>query len=175
MIVAIAGGAGAGKTTLATAVAHRYGMIVIRTDDFFLPVAKGKQLRGRDGRIWLDRNHPDSFDVPSICRALDDHLARGHKLIVEGHFALAFSKLRNRYSHTYWLETPADIRLARKFMRKAKAGRQDLYLVAAGYIDNVRPAHELYVQPSAQFAQHTIDGLLPIEQQAEQIGKAIAC
>lgn len=173
MIVAIAGGAGAGKSTLAIELAHRHGLTVIHMDDFFLPLADAKQLRGSHGRLWLDRNHPESFDLPAICRALDGQATRGHGIVFEGHFALVFSQLRNRYSRTYWLDTPADVRLARKFFRKAKAGRQDMHLVAAGYLDNVRPAHERFVQPSSEFARHIIDGMLPVHEQIKHINKTL--
>jgi uridine kinase len=159
MIVGLAGGPGAGKTTLAVALADALGLPVLSVDGY---------LRARprrvvvDGRRIPDRNDPDNVDVPAVLR----DLAATGDAVVEGHLVLALPALRERCDLRLWLDVPADVRLARKMLRQgAEPDPPALADFARRYLGHGRDRFERYVAPSSVHADAVVDGMLPLTAQ----------
>jgi uridine kinase len=171
ILIAITGGSGSGKTTLATALANRLGQadcLIVSDDDYYL----GKPS---DGLFDPDRFN---FDDPSSkdLAMLGEHLGRlragevierpkydmrTHSrleqtvgvapkpwIIVEGIHVLAgpFSDL---FDLKIFVETPADVRLARRVLRDISQRGRPVEEVVHRYIEFVRPAHLAHTQPCA--------------------------
>lgn len=80
-----------------------------------------------DGHAVLDWNHPESIDETAVTHAIDAALLRPGVLlvVVEGLFALSLPSVVRRAAWRVYVDTPDDIRLARKILRKIEAQRQD--------------------------------------------------
>ncbi|MFG2775109.1 hypothetical protein [Streptomyces sp. NPDC048350] len=78
---------------------------------------------------------------------------------MEGAFALALPELVHQATWTVYIDTPADIRLVRKALRKDDEGKDPLTTLR-GY-DRTRQAHQTHVEPSRELAQLIVDGTRP--------------
>ncbi|MFE7800142.1 uridine kinase [Nocardia sp. NPDC057440] len=120
-LVAVDGGGGAGKSTLAASLAAECGAQVVHTDDF---AAENNQLawwprleeqvlepiaRGRPGRYqrydWVDRALAEWHEVTP-----------GGVIVLEG-VSSARAAVRDRLSLAVWVETPPEVRLSRGLER----------------------------------------------------------
>jgi uridine kinase len=129
--VGIDGGGGAGKSTLAGALAEaRRDVRVLHLDDFFLstvggpesvdvarlrhdalePLAAGRQARFRRFEWWGEQLAEEHVVEP------------GRIVVVEGVFALQ-PDLRGLYAVTAWVETDETLRLARGLERDGENAR----------------------------------------------------
>jgi uridine kinase len=123
--VGLDGGGGAGKSTLARAVAARRGDVrVLRLDDFFQSVEAFADSIDLE-RLEREALAPLREGRPARFRRFDWHslgleewreVAPGRIVIVEGVFALQ-PALRPLYDVTAWLETDTAIRLRRGLER----------------------------------------------------------
>ena len=133
LLVGIDGCGGAGKSTLARALA---GLVpaatVVELDDFYRP--SGERASRGDGEVGGDfdwrraRNQvlvPLAGDRPARYQRYDwgeDRLAEWHEIqpggvvILEGNYATR-SDLCGFYDFTIWVEAPRDVRLARGLER----------------------------------------------------------
>jgi len=172
-IVCIAGGSGAGKTTLAE------GLIVHQGDRASLLSLDEYQKSKKDvphmpsGRPNYD--HPDAVawgpflrDLAALRSDADIHLRQKRKcssmdggvlpaadvivparplIIVEGYLALWHPDARAMYDLAVFLDGPPELRLARR--RWAKDPQ---------YVDEVLlPMHDLYIEPTKAYADLIID------------------
>jgi uridine kinase len=131
-LVGIDGGGGAGKSTLARAVAAAGGAIrVVHLDDFFLTTVGGPEsvdverlrrealdplLRGEPARFrrfeWWGEHLPDEHVVEP-----------GRVVVVEGVFTLQ-QALRPLFHVTAWVETDEALRLERGLERDGENARE---------------------------------------------------
>lgn len=166
--IGIAGGAGAGKTTLAARVADHLCAELLHTDDYLLPPDLQPQIVGVDGQSWPDLNHPDSFDVERLASRLTA-VADAEVLVIEGHVALALEPVRALLDLSFWLDTPDDVRLARKVLRKWHADQASVGPALVGYLQTARDAHQRFIEPTSQYASHVLDGLISSESLADHV------
>ncbi|MFD9872092.1 uridine kinase [Streptomyces niveus] len=164
-LLALAGGAGSGKSTLAAALGEELpGTMVVHLDAHVhrdttaapcVPVIGGVGLT-------VDFSDPGSVNREETEAAVDAALATApHLVIVEGTFALTLPYIRDRARWTAYLSVPADIRLARKTVRKLSAGQNPLPGLQ-GYLLRARAAHDHHVEPMEQAAQLVLDGTAPV-------------
>lgn len=169
-ILAVGGGAGAGKSTVAEAVAARLsGSVVLHLDEYYhTDVAAAPSVARFDGagRI-VNLSHPDSIDEDRLKAELDRHRETS-LLIVEGTFALYLACIRDRAEWLVFVNTPADIRIVRKTLRKISEGHDPSH-VLRGYLEQGRQAHDLYVLPTRQAANLILDGTLPVDEQVNAV------
>lgn len=164
-MLALAGGAGSGKSTLAFALANaRPGTHVVHLDDYFhhdpdrapsLPVIDGP------GRT-VDYSDPRGIDLDRIYTAISDASHNPSLVVVEGTFALTLPAVRDRARWTVFIDTPADIRIVRKALRKLDQSPTAARRSLNGYLLRGRDAHELHVAPFADSADLVLDGTTPI-------------
>lgn len=131
-VLAVAGGTASGKSTLAEALAlqHPETIALVHLDDFYVPAQdplRGVWTVSANGYPVLDWNHPGSIDEAAAGAAIDAARARpGVRLVVvEGLFALTIRSVAARATWRVYVDTPDDVRLARKILRKIEVQRQD--------------------------------------------------
>jgi uridine kinase len=172
--IAITGGSGAGKTTLAQALAQRLGAgaVVIAEDDYYRcrssfpdfdpashnfdePHAKEHALL-RD-HLALARSGA-AFDKPVYDlvahRRLPrvERIARAEALIVEGLHLLSSPELRALFDLKIYVEADEALRLGRRIVRDVETRGRAPRAVLAQFFASVRPMHEAYVEPQRPFA-----------------------
>lgn len=184
-IVGIAGGTASGKTSVARELAVELGAVQIAHDRYYrtLPDAF------RDRLLDYNFDHPDALDTP---RLVDDLVAlragRSVRLVdydfvtcarlpealwtpvdppqtvvVEGIMTLHEPALRALFDLTVFVDTPADIRLARRLLRDIQERGHTPEQVVEQYLATVRPMHEDWVEPSRAHAQLVLDGTRPVD------------
>ncbi|KAA3641374.1 MAG: uridine kinase [Armatimonadetes bacterium] len=175
LFVAIAGGSGSGKTTIARSVADLVGkdkVVYLQQDAYYRDNA-GLTLEERS-RINYD--HPDSFELTLMIEHLDalrdglpidrpvydfaTHrrtdetitLVPQPAVIVEGILVLSDPDLRSRFDLRVYIDTDADLRLIRRLNRDIVDRGRTLDSVLTQYEKTVRPMHDRFVEPSKRYA-----------------------
>lgn len=170
ILIAIDGGGGAGKSTLAQKLKEvdEEHVSVIHMDDFYKPSEQRNQVNDSEiGGNWdcervkeqvlipLRNNQPSRYQrydwvEDALAECHDVH--SGHMVIVEGCYSL-LNSLRSFYDFKIWVESPEDIRLSRGIERD---GEEQRYL----WEDVWMPAEERYIkaQNPIETADLIIDG-----------------
>ncbi|WP_405580515.1 uridine kinase [Streptomyces sp. NBC_01190] len=163
-VLAVAGGTASGKSTLADALAlhHHESVGLIHLDDFYVPAhdpLRGVRTLSVTGAETLDWNHPGSIDETAVAAAIDAMAGAGsyRLVVVEGLFALTLAPVVARATWRIYVDTPDDIRLARKILRKI-AVQQDPGVSLRNYLTHGRDRHTEYVAPSRDRADLVLDG-----------------
>ncbi|MEV8038956.1 hypothetical protein [Streptomyces sp. NPDC086182] len=164
-VMAVAGGTASGKSTLAQALSLQcpQSVALIHLDDYYVPAhdpLRGVWTVSADGHAVLDWNHPGSIDETALTHAIDAALLRpGVRLVVaEGLFALSLPCVVRRAAWRVYVDTPDDIRLARKILRKIETQHQDPRLSLRNYLQTGRDRHTAHVAPTRAAADLIIDG-----------------
>jgi len=169
LLVGIAGGTGAGKSTVARRIAEAVGAATVAV------VPLDAYYRDRpDGRGDFDR--PDALDWPLLVehvRTLRAGLgvevpvydfarhAREHRrhpvgvapvVLVEGILALHDADLRALFDLTVFVDADPDVRLIRRLRRDIAERGRTVEGVIAQYLATVRPAHLRFVEPTRRYA-----------------------
>ncbi|MGI6632459.1 MAG: uridine kinase [Bacillota bacterium] len=175
LTVGIAGGTGSGKTTLATRLAERLGkanVVVIPHDAYY----RERSDLTYEQRCQLNYDEPDAFETDLLVSHLKA-LAAGRSVkmptydfsihtrspktvtllpkpvvIVEGILVLCTPALRDMFDLKVFVDTPSDIRLARRTLRDVAERGRTVESVCSQYLATVRPMHGLYVEPSKLYA-----------------------
>ncbi|MGI5239199.1 hypothetical protein [Dactylosporangium sp. CA-139066] len=148
-LLVIGGPAGAGKTSVADAVAKRLTAPVVGLGD----------SSGEDQHV---------VDLPALQDRLD-MFEDAPLVIIEGVFALTLPPIRWAARWTVYLDTPLDISLARRAL-----GQDDPRGVLRAYLDGGRDAHARTVAPGRQLADLVVDGTEPLPDLATRIHGFIA-
>ncbi|MDE6877528.1 MAG: uridine kinase, partial [Odoribacter sp.] len=72
--------------------------------------------------------------------------------IVEGILIFENKKLRDLMDIKVFVDTDADIRLARRILRDVRERGRSMESVVGQYIATVKPMHEEFVEPSKKYA-----------------------
>lgn len=173
-IVAITGGSGAGKTTLARSLARRLGAgaVVIAEDDYYRcsstikdfdagthnfdePAAKEHDLLRE--HLALARGG-EAFDKPIYDLVTHrrqpqvERIAHANALIVEGIHLLASESLRTLFDLKVYIEADEALRLGRRLVRDVEMRGRSPRSVLTQFFANVRPMHERHIEPQRAFA-----------------------
>jgi uridine kinase len=182
LVVGIAGGTGAGKTTLAHLLAEALGhVIVLDLDSYYLD----RSGLSRESRDRLNFDEPGAFDVSLLMEHLrqlrdgrpvqkprysfEHHTRCGAEtvrpapiVLVEGLFALWWEELRSLFDLKVFLDIPPDLRVMRRLKRDVESRGRTAASVLRQYEATVRPMHDLYVAPTRAHADlvlsdHNVD------------------
>ncbi|WP_328966362.1 uridine kinase family protein [Streptomyces sp. NBC_00239] len=173
-LLLIGGGAGSGKTSLARALADNIpGAGLVHLDlcyhqDVDLAPSTPR-LDGQPGHA-IDFSDPQALGPARVKAALDMH-AGAPLVVVEGIFALALPELREQASWSFFVDTPADLRVVRKTIRKISEGKDPLPGLL-GYANTVR-AFDTHIEPTRAQADIVLDGTQPIADLAAQVLKRL--
>lgn len=172
--IGIAGGTGAGKTTVAKRVTARTAdaATLIPLDNYY------KDLSHLDieERREVNYDHPDAFewdllrsDVSKLLSGESiempqyDFTAHNRKdetvrveptevIVVEGILALYDDELTDMLDLKVYVETDADVRILRRIQRDVIERGRDLEGVIDQYLSTVKPMHEQFVEPTKKEA-----------------------
>lgn len=174
-VVAVAGGSGSGKTTVARAIGSALpagASVTLEQDHYY----RDRSELPFEERVKVNYDHPDAIEFELLQHHVDELVARrpvdrpsydfaAHArrpervhldpapiVIVEGILALALPEMRARYDLKIFVDTDADIRLMRRIRRDLEERGRSFAQVRAQYYETVRPMHLAFVEPSKRFA-----------------------
>lgn len=174
-LIGICGGSGSGKTLVARSVEAALGpdkMLIIEQDSYYrdlshIPLAE---------RHLVNFDHPNAFDNDFLLTHLHELLAgrpvqmpeydythhtRSDKvqeihpravIFLDGILVFEDARLRDLMDIRVFVETDADIRLARRIRRDISERGRNLQTVLEQYEKQVRPMHEQFVDPFKRYA-----------------------
>ena len=175
LVIAIAGGTGSGKTTVANVIINRVGAEHIA----YLPHdAYYKDLKDlpEAQRAQINFDHPNSLDTGMLIEHVRDmktglmieHPVYDFKthsrtdqtvrlepqpiVIVEGILIFVESALRELFDVKIFVDTPPDIRFIRRLARDINERGRTVESVIQQYQETVRPMHLEFVEPSKRYA-----------------------
>ena len=174
LIIGIAGGTGSGKTTLADNLVGEFGdkIALLRHDDYY----KKQDALTFEERSSLNYDHPDAFDnelliehikALSSGEAIDspiyDYKIHNRSectrrvmprsvILIEGILIFTAEALRELIDLKIFVDTPADVRIIRRIMRDVKERARTLESVVGQYLNQVKPMHDAFVEPSKKYA-----------------------
>lgn len=175
LFVAIAGGSGSGKTTIARSVVDLVGrdkVVYLQQDAYYRDQA---HLAFED-RLKINYDHPDSIELELLVEHLqalrngqaierpiydfETHtrtdetllIAPEPAVIVEGILLLADPDLRDCFDVRVYIDTEPDVRLMRRIQRDIVERGRSVESVLAQYEKTVRPMHHQFVEPSKRYA-----------------------
>ncbi|WP_051279531.1 uridine kinase [Hellea balneolensis] len=183
IIIAIAGGSCSGKTTLARHLQHRLGAaeaMLIRQDDYYHDIRdRGAKKNGGDEMPNFDvpealdfgllaenleaLKNGDAVQLPNYdftthqrIRATEPLDAKTYT-IVEGLLLLNDPFIREQADVSIYMRCPYETRFERRLARDvAERGRTEDF-VHHQFAQDVEPAHQKYIQPSAVHANLLIE------------------
>lgn len=183
LIIAVSGGSGSGKTTFAKTLRSRISdcfagniKVSIISQDSYYHDQSG--VFAGDGSINFD--HPDAIDF----QLLGTHLSQFQKgeslkvpvydfvthhrlsefkavdpadiLIVDGIFVLYQEFLRDFYFSSIFLDVAEELRFQRRLKRDVEERGRTKEGVRTQFYSSVKPMHDLFVQPTLEFAKYVI-------------------
>lgn len=201
LVIGIAGGTGAGKTTIARAVVAELPLTSVTLLEHDMYYHDHSELP-EDERAAVNYDHPDALDNHLLIRHLDA-LRKGHAIqrpnydfvhharkaetttvqptqvvVVEGILIFADADLRQRFDIKLFVDTPADIRLLRRIRRDMERRGRSFDDIRRQYVRTVRPMHEAFVEPSRRFADLIIpegsNQQVAIEMMVDRIRRQLA-
>lgn len=177
-LIAITGGSGAGKTTVARALAQRLGAgaVVIAEDDYYrcssrvpdfdpatynfdVPSAKEHELLAE--HLTLAKSGA-AFDKPVYDLVTHSRTPKVERIvhadwvIVEGIHLLAAQELRGLFDVSVFMHSDEALRLGRRMIRDVESRGRTPRSVLAQFFTHVRAMHEAYVEPQRALADLVI-------------------
>jgi uridine kinase len=190
-LIGIGGGTGAGKSTLAQAlaVARPDEVTLIEYDWYY----RDQQHLAPEARALVNYDHPEALDTEQLVndlaallagqpvlapvydfcahtRASATHpLAPRPLLVLEGIHALGDPRLRTRMALKVFVHCPPPLRLSRRIQRDTQERGRDLSAVLKQYERDVEPMHIQYVEQSRVHADLELRGVVDPDAAAQQI------
>jgi len=180
VIVGVAGGSGSGKTYFASALRKRLGeslSVLIYQDNFYKDQSKNFDYDG--GSVNFD--HPDSLDFQLLASCLKS-LREGKPtqiplydfvthsrldrtveqkaqkfVIVDGILILHSPEVRAQLDYRIYFDTPEELRFQRRIERDVKERGRTPEGVTKQFQKQVKPMHDLFVEPSKAYANRIVD------------------
>ncbi len=181
-IIGVAGGSGSGKTYFAKALIDELGSEVcevVYQDNFYIDQSHRFDHDG--GSVNFD--HPDSIDFDCLARCLTSlkdgqttqiptydfatHKRRAETLeikakpiiLVDGILIFHSDPVRAVCDELIFFSTPEDLRFQRRLERDVKERGRTPEGVRAQFENQVKPMHDLYVEPSKAHAHTIVDDI----------------
>lgn len=175
LAIGIAGGTGSGKTTVALAILERAGdenVAFIQHDSYYKDLSKLEPAQ----RSLTNFDHPNSleselmiehvrqlkswqsievpiYDFTQHLRVEDCQTIEAKPIIlVEGILLFTEADMRDLFDVKLFVDTDADIRLARRLQRDITERGRTTESVLKQYQTTVRPMHLEFVEPSKRYA-----------------------
>jgi len=169
-VIGIAGGTGAGKTTVTRQVTQNLDDDVTRIplDNYY----EDRSELSFEDRADLNYDHPSAFEWDLLTTHLESllegqpiampqydfetHTRRDERetveptdvVVVEGILALHDEGLTEMMDLRLYVETDADVRILRRIRRDVLERGRDLAGVIDQYLSTVKPMHERFIEPT---------------------------
>ncbi|APW99479.1 uridine kinase [Halobiforma lacisalsi AJ5] len=173
-VIGIAGGTGAGKTTVARTLAEEVGEPVTRIplDNYYEDLSNLEY----EERADVNYDHPSAFEWELLREQLDTllmgqpiempqydfeiHNRKDERvtveptdvIVVEGIFSLYDEEILDMLDLRIYVMTDADVRILRRIERDVVDRGRDLEGVMDQYLETVKPMHEQFVEPTKKNA-----------------------
>ncbi|BEP28973.1 uridine kinase [Helicovermis profundi] len=175
ILIGICGGTGSGKTTVAKSIFKSLpekNIAIIEQDAYY----RDQSYLELEERVKTNYDHPLAFDTDLLIEQLTD-LLKGKEIekpnynfsthtretvttnvkpkdiiILEGIMILEDQRLRDLMDIKIFVDTDADVRVIRRITRDIKERGRTLESVIGQYLNTVKPAHELFIEPTKKFA-----------------------
>ena len=174
LLIGIAGGTGAGKTTLVKIIQDQFNeqVVCISHDSYYKDLSHLSLAK----RQKINFDHPNSLETDLLIKHLKE-LIKGKSIkvpiydfnisdrtdrynviepktvvIVEGILIFSDPVLRDLFEIKVFVDAPADIRLGRRIERDIKERSRTLEHSLNQYLSMSRPMHEQFVEPSKKYA-----------------------
>ena len=174
LVVGIAGGSGSGKTTLSNNLVARFGdqVSIVHHDNYY----RAHDDLTYEERPKLNYDCPEAFETEMMvehlqllrqgrsvhCPVYDFtvHNRSGETVVieprpvilVEGILIFAEKDLRDLMDIRVFVDTDADVRLARRVLRDVEERGRTVRSIVDQWQNTVKPMHEMYVEPSKKNA-----------------------
>lgn len=174
-VIGVAGGTGSGKSTLVKRLQEAFKDDDVATicHDYYY---KAHPELTYEERTKLNYDHPQAFDTDMMVehiKALKNNIAierpvysfvehnrtdekvavhPSKVIIVDGILIFENKELRDLMDIKVYVDTDADIRLARRILRDVRERGRSMESVITQYTSTVKPMHEEFVEPSKKFA-----------------------
>jgi uridine kinase len=175
IVIAIAGGSGSGKTTVANVILERVGadrIAYLPHDAYYRDL---DDLRPAQ-KSQINFDHPDSLETDlfiqhiqqlkasnpielpvydfALCKRTDRtiHIEPQRVIVVEGILIFAEPALRELFDVKIFVDTDPDIRFIRRLERDIVERGRTTENVIHQYMQTVRPMHLEFVEPSKRYA-----------------------
>ncbi|CAF0732862.1 unnamed protein product [Brachionus calyciflorus] len=177
LIVGLCGGSASGKTTVAKRIVEELNVpwiSLLSMDSFYKVLTKDELEKANRGEYDFD--HPDAYDFELLIHTLKD-LKNGKQvhipiynfttssretrtktvyganvIIFEGIMAFCNRELLDLMDIKIFVDTDADIRLARRLKRDISERGRNIDSVIAQYNKYVKPSFEYYIAPTMAYA-----------------------
>lgn len=180
LIIGVAGGTGSGKSTFTQNLKQEFGdkLTVIYFDNYY----KRHDDIPLEERRGLNYDCPDALDInlliehvkmlkegKSIEGPMYDFTVHNRMdktqliepnqiIVVEGILAFYPEELRELFDIKIFVDSDADERILRRTLRDMQSRGRKLEDIILQYITTVKPMHNLYVEPTKQYADIIITG-----------------
>ncbi|MES2615139.1 MAG: uridine kinase [Bdellovibrionota bacterium] len=192
-IIAITGGSGSGKTTVAKMLQELLGRdncTIITQDNYYQD--QSQHFKG-DGSINFDC--PQAIDFTLMTEHLEQLIAgqsiqvpiydfvthtrtkntilvkKTNFILVDGTLVLYEEKLRKLFNSSLFLDIPEDIRFARRLKRDVEERGRTPEGVHTQFYTQVKPMHDFYVAPLKIYAHYLAVNEFETKQMIEQLGR----
>ncbi len=174
-VIGVAGGSGSGKSTLIKRLQEAFVGSDVATlcHDYYY---KAHPELDYDERALLNYDHPQAFDTDMLVghiKALKNNVPIEHPvysfvdhdrtsetvlvkpskvIIVDGILIFENKQLRDLMDIKVYVDTDADLRLARRILRDVCERGRTMQSVINQYTTTVKPMHEEFAEPSKRYA-----------------------
>ncbi|MBQ2703894.1 MAG: uridine kinase [Alistipes sp.] len=174
-VIGVAGGTGSGKSTLVKRLQEAFKDDDVATicHDYYY---KAHPELTYEERTKLNYDHPKAFDTDMMVEHIKalknnvpierpvysfvEHNRTEEKvtvkpskvIIVDGILIFENKELRDLMDIKVYVDTDADIRLARRILRDVRERGRSMESVITQYTSTVKPMHEEFVEPSKKYA-----------------------
>ncbi|KAK1406928.1 hypothetical protein QVD17_38537 [Tagetes erecta] len=173
-VIGIAGGASAGKKTVGDMIIdqlHDQRVVLVNQDSFYHSLTPEELSQVHEYNF----DHPDAFDTEKLLSSME-MLKHGKSvdipkydfktyrngvsrrvnpsdvIILEGILVFHDPRVRNMMNMKIFVDTDADVRLARRIRRDTTEKGRDISMVLDQYSKFVKPSYDNFILPTKKFA-----------------------
>ncbi|MBR5138648.1 MAG: uridine kinase [Alistipes sp.] len=174
-VIGVAGGSGSGKSTLVSKLQEAFAGEDVATlcHDYYY---KEHTELSYEERTQLNYDHPQAFDTDMMIKHIKmlkqgkeierpvysfvEHNRTSERvtvkpskvIIIDGILIFENRELRDLMDIKVYVDTDADVRLARRILRDVCNRGRSMESVIEQYLSTVKPMHEEFVEPSKRYA-----------------------